>query len=312
MFGTSNAANVDRAPDKAPDPEEPSMVTSSITPTSAVSAAAPPSSVTVQASLAGTRIQRASPVRAAWFIGLSLGLAVTAAATSGFVPELLPFVLAIGPAVIAIVLARRDGGGGVRTLFRRVVLRPTDRRWYLALVIPVLGSLAVVPVAMLLDLPTDGLFGNLTVAALFIPIAVLVPAFAEELGWRGYALPHVLASASPLTASIVIGIPWALMHLALYLPGQMYDGLAVWPSVLTVMSLSVLGTWIFVRTGGSLLIVGLFHALFNASTPLTWAVEPTAAWAIRPVVFAVIAVAVIAAGGLSSARQIGERVSATS
>jgi hypothetical protein len=104
----------------------------------------------------------------------------------------------------------------------------------------------------------------------------------------------------------VLAVPWAAMHLALFLPDQMYAGQLLWPSIVTVVALSVLGTWVYVGTGGSVLMTTLFHASFNASTALTWAVGGEAAWAIRPVIFAVIAVAVVLLGGLR-AREADDR-----
>jgi membrane protease YdiL (CAAX protease family) len=186
----------------------------------------------------------------------------------------------------------------LRRLLGSVVKRPADARWYLVLLLPVIGSLAVVPVAAFLGLPTAGLFGNLTATALIIPFVVLLPAVAEEIGWRGFILSRVLPRFSPLAVGLLIAVPWSLMHLGLYLPGQPYDGSAVWPSIVTVIALSVIGTWIFVRTDGSVLMTSLFHAGFNAATPFTWSVDPDAAWAIRPVIFALIAFAVVLFGGL--------------
>lgn len=233
---------------------------------------------------------------AAWFVGLSVLLAGGAVLAAGTLGPGLQFVLALGPGVVAIVLAWRTRT--LRGLLGSVVKRPPDSRWYLVLLLPVVGSLAVVPVAAFLGLPTAGLLGNLTATALVLPLVVLLPAIAEEIGWRGYTLPRILPRLSPLAAGLLVAIPWSLMHLGLYLPGQPYDGTAVWPSIVTVTALSVIGTWIFIHTGGSVLMTSLFHAGFNASTPFTWSIDPDAAWAIRPVIFAVIAVAVVLLGGL--------------
>jgi len=243
---------------------------------------------------------------AGWFIGLSMLLAGAAALVVGTLGPGFQFVLALGPGVIAIALAWHSRT--LRRLLGSVVKRPADPRWYLVLLLPVMGSLAVVPVASFLGLPTAGLLGNLTATALIIPFVVLLPAVAEEIGWRGFILTRILPRFSPLTAGLLIAIPWSLMHLGLYLPGQPYDGLAVWPSIVTVTALSIIGTWIFVRTDGSVLMTSLFHAGFNASTPFTWSVDPDAAWAIRPVIFAIIAVAIVLFGGLRAASRTDEPV----
>ena len=111
---------------------------------------------------------------------------------------MLPFILAFGPLVIALVIAWREGGGAVRTLLHSATIRPADRRWYLVLLIPVLWSLATVGVAVGLGEPAAGLFTSLFPAVLIVPIVVLLPAFAEELAWRGFALPRLMSAMSPL------------------------------------------------------------------------------------------------------------------
>jgi hypothetical protein len=65
-------------------------------------------------------------------------------------------------------------------------------------------------------------------------------------------------------------------------------------------SYSVLLSWLFIRTGGSVLMTGLFHALLNGTVALTWGLDPAEAWAYRGVVFVAIAVVVVALGGFRS------------
>jgi hypothetical protein len=105
---------------------------------------------------------------------------------------------------------------------------------------------------------------------------------------------------SPWRATLILGIPWTAIHLALYLPGQAYENLAVWPVVAIIGSYSVLLSWLFIRTGGSVLMTGLFHALLNGTVSLTWGLDPAEAWAYRGIVFAAIALAVIVLGGFRS------------
>ena len=75
---------------------------------------------------------------------------------------------------------------------------------------------------------------------------VLIPAFAEEIAWRGYAVTRLLPSMTPLAAALLLGVPWAAIHLFLQLPGQMNDGLDWWPTVVSLLGYSVILTWAFV------------------------------------------------------------------
>jgi membrane protease YdiL (CAAX protease family) len=69
---------------------------------------------------------------------------------------------------------------------------------------------------------------------------------------------------------------------------------------LSLASYSVLLTWVFVKTGGSVLLAALIHTGFNGVPPLMAQLDVDRAWAIRAVLVAVIAVVVIAFGGIRS------------
>ena len=237
---------------------------------------------------------------AAWFVGLTLAFAALATAAvliSGAEPTLLAFALALPPALIAIGLAWREGNGALGRLLRSVTVRPANPMWWLVLLIPLGAFLAVDVVGVALGQPSAGLFDDVFPAVVIVPLVVLVPAFAEEIGWRGYALPRTLTAMTALRASLVLGVPWALIHVPLYLPGQMNGESAAWSMLTQVVSYSVILTWIYVGTGGSVLLTGLFHMLLNGLTPLTNGIDPLVAWDIRGVVFPIVAVLVVALGG---------------
>jgi len=233
----------------------------------------------------------------AWFVGLCLGLAVVGAAATMAAPALVPFLLALGPAAIVVVLAMREGHGALGALKRSLTRRPADRRWYLVLLLPIAWALAVVGVAVVLGEPTEGLFAELTPTALIIPLVVLLPAFAEEVAWRGFAVPRLMTVMSPLRAALLLAVPWTALHLVLHLPGGVNAGAELWPSVLSLFAYSVILTWAFVGTGGSVLITALVHTGLNGTVPLMWGVNAELSWAVRAVIAAVIAIAVVAVAG---------------
>jgi membrane protease YdiL (CAAX protease family) len=93
----------------------------------------------------------------------------------------------------------------------------------------------------------------------------------EELGWRGFLLPRLQARYNALVSSIIVGVVWGLWHLPLFMLegmsptyefGQTYG---VVPSLLgytvvVVLPYSILFTWLYNNTKGSLLLAFVFHA----------------------------------------------------
>jgi len=255
-----------------------------------------PQSEAVEPSTSTGQSANRQVIGAVVFFALSLGLAAVALAV-GTAPAMMPFILAVGPMIFAFALARNEGRGAVRRLIHSLTIRPSRPVWYLVLIIPVVWAVATVVFAVALGEPTSGLLDAVFPAVLIIPLIVLLPAFAEELAWRGFALPRLMTVMSPLAAALVLAIPWTLIHVGLFLQGQWYGELAIWPLVLSIFSYSILLTWIYVQTGGSVLMTALFHAGLNGVAPIMGGVDADASWAIRNILAAAIAVAVVALGG---------------
>jgi uncharacterized protein len=243
------------------------------------------------------------PVRSvAWFVGLCMVLAAGCAALTATMSSGVPFLLALVPAVIAIAIAWREGNGALRRLVRLLWTRPASRRWYLVIAIPFAWALGTVAVGIALGRSNGDLFKDVLPSALIVPFVVLLPAFAEELAWRGFAVPRLMTVMSPLSAALVLSVPWVVMHLVLQLPGGVNAGAEVWPTVVSLVSYSVILTWIFVGTGGSVVVTALVHTGLNGVVPLMRGIDADAAWAIRAVLAAVIAIAIVALGGFRTRR----------
>ena len=101
---------------------------------------------------------------------------------------------------------------------------------------------------------------------LFILIFGPVP---EELAWRGYALNELEKRLDPFTASIILGIYWAVWHLPLFfIDGSYQHGLGVgtlqsWLFILDKLPNTFLITWIFNKTDRSTIAAILFHFMMN-------------------------------------------------
>jgi len=201
------------------------------------------------------------------------------------------------PSVLGIVLtAMVLGRGALKKLLGRLLIWRVNPLWYLLLVLgPAALVAGVVPLNALLGGPALSLGMPLLGIAVFLAFHI-VPgsALGEEIGWRGYALPRLQSRMSALSAALIIGPIWALWHLPLWLTGEpgrtptLYAGFVV-----SVIALSVVLTWVYNSTRGSLLMVVLLHATYNL--PITLAIDDLGSRATVPVLlyFGLLVVAAI-------------------
>jgi membrane protease YdiL (CAAX protease family) len=135
---------------------------------------------------------------------------------------------------------------------------------FILLGIPALGYLAVLfnGTGDELDLNKWYLFLPLLFSRVFTDPGPL----GEELGWRGFALPKLLEKYSPLKASVLLGIVWGVWHLpALFVGGSPQEGASIVFFIVGAIIISVLSTWLYLNTGGSVLITTLLHLVINFS-----------------------------------------------
>jgi membrane protease YdiL (CAAX protease family) len=168
--------------------------------------------------------------------------------------------------------------------------------WYLVVVLgPVALAGGVVALNSLLGGPALSLGMPLLGVAFFLAFMIFPgSALGEEIGWRGYALPRLQAGRSALSASLIIGPIWALWHLPLWLTGDpVQTAIFYVPFFFSVIALSVILTWVYNSTGGSLLMVVLLHATYNL--PVTLSIDDLGSRATVPVLlyFGLLVVAAI-------------------
>jgi uncharacterized protein len=202
--------------------------------------------------------------RQALLLFCALTIALSFAATLLPLPgEAVPVVMVFIPALVALGLtALTDGWSGVRALLSKRGQWRVRTWWVMvAVVLGLVLRLIMSVIALLLGLtPAIQLRQWSPMQLAFFAVILFVFALPEELGWRGYALPKLLERHSPFLAGLIIGVLWGALHVALTLPGMIMDGVPGVPVVLEVLGLSVLGTWLYIRTNGNLFLTSLFHA----------------------------------------------------
>jgi membrane protease YdiL (CAAX protease family) len=97
---------------------------------------------------------------------------------------------------------------------------------------------------------------------------------AEEMGWRGFLLPRIQQSRTALTASVVVGIAWAVWHLPAFWFSGIFETtlqvlLAFAVFLPLTVAISVLFTWLYNATRGSVLIATAHHAAYAIGLGMT-------------------------------------------
>jgi uncharacterized protein len=150
--------------------------------------------------------------------------------------------------------------------------------WWAVLII---GPVALAGVAVLLSFAFHDYRPELMLLQQpwLIPLIFLYMFFVggsmqEEFGWRGFALPRLLAIQSPFLASLTLGLIWGAWHLPLfYIDGVSQEHMSITVFVLLSLAFSILYTWAYVRTNFNLFSALLLHAVINTSLNIFPTVE---------------------------------------
>jgi membrane protease YdiL (CAAX protease family) len=179
-----------------------------------------------------------------------------------------------GPALAAFVMTGvTEGRAGVRRLLRSIVLWRVGLRWYLFVllgipVVLILGAIAV-PETLASFEPMAPLPMLVSYLILFIYPALLIGGpLGEEPGWRGFALPRLQRRYGPLVGSLILSPLWAFWHVPIWLTAWRAAGmfnlynLIVYVLFITVWTIVM--TWVFNNTRGSVLMAILLHTSVDA------------------------------------------------
>jgi len=191
------------------------------------------------------------------------------------VPLALYYFASFGPLSAALIItAITEGRDGIRRLLGRLLKWRVGFRYF---ALAVLAPVGLFVLAVLVNRTITGAWSDLRLLGEvdYLPYLTPLGAFGiwlltyglgEETGWRGFALPHLQRNRSAASATLILAVLWACWHLPAFFFRDTYVDMGIIGFPLfafTVLFTTMVFTWLYNSTGGSLLLVVLFHAVFN-------------------------------------------------
>ena len=191
---------------------------------------------------------------------------------------ILFFIGVYGPTISAILTTLFfDGTKGVFQLIKKIFIWKVPFKYYLHIIILPL-IFVIIGIGLYSQFVGDiGIFDKM--AYLMIPTVLLAGSYAgplgEEFGWRGFLLPELQEQFPNLKTAIIIGVIWFIWHIPLWwapfgtlVSGGLITFLPVFTYFVMLICLSVIITWLVVKSKGSVLIAFLFHLSINSGLAL--------------------------------------------
>jgi membrane protease YdiL (CAAX protease family) len=189
----------------------------------------------------------------------------------------LAMVAQFGPALAAL-LVLRVSGASVRAWARGILRWRVAPVWYaVALGLPLLLIAIESAVYILLGNPYDlRVLPDALTLLVTVVFLTLIAGLGEEPGWRGFALPRLEGRFSPVAATALLGLLWAVWHLPLAgVDARFPHGFTSFPPLALIAFLTLSGitlmaffyTWVYNRTQ-SILLCMVLHGAFNTATGL--------------------------------------------
>ena len=207
----------------------------------------------------------------------------------GWLFFLLSSIAAFGPFIAAFALTYwNEGQEGVRSLWRRGWEYRFQKKW-------LVPTLLLAPAVAVLTVLLIMLVGENISWGLKAPVLTLFPVFVltEEFGWRGYVLDRFQLRWNALASSLILGVIWGLWHLPLhFVDGTIQQTVPIWEFVAQTIVVTVVYTWLYNNTNGSIMVAMLFHAVNS----ITGAVVPY--WTSRTGTWLHLAVLLVVAGAI--------------
>jgi uncharacterized protein len=131
----------------------------------------------------------------------------------------------------------------------------------------------------------------LSISVTFFSVLLFSGGLNEESGWRGFAQLRLQSKYSPLVTAILLWLCMVIWHIPNDIVqyqngGYLLVRIGLYPFI------TILFSWIFIRTNGNIWAVAIFHASMNSMNPLMGTFPMTTAGNVLLIAFAIVVVIV--------------------
>jgi uncharacterized protein len=235
-----------------------------------------------------------------WLIAMTVNIAnlKNGAASEASVFGLFILSLPVSLLPVWVIISAFTGTDGVRKMLKTLI-KPGGHIIYYLIALFTFPVLSVAGMIITNLWNGDQLFPqvnqvnnlSLNVIITFFSVLLFSGGLNEESGWRSFAQLRLQARFSPLVASVIL---WALMVIW-HIPNdiiQYQNGGYLLMRIALYPFITILFSWIFIRTGGNIWPVAIFHASMNSMNPLMGIIPVTTSGSLLIVAFAVVVVIV--------------------
>jgi membrane protease YdiL (CAAX protease family) len=187
--------------------------------------------------------------------------------------SLVWFLSIFSPSFSALIVSAISGGkSAVKSLLAGFTRWKVGFRWYLAAAFLFLGPLVIAFVYIAIGNPASGIQPGENVSTILgtALFTLFSGPIAEEMGWRGFALPRLQTKYNALVSSLILGAVWTCWHIPLFFVTGATQMSIPFPIYLVlVVTICIYLTWLYNSTHGSFIITILGHFFYNLTGLLT-------------------------------------------
>jgi membrane protease YdiL (CAAX protease family) len=220
------------------------------------------------------------PIESFFVITFLLGTSIIFLVFKGIIPSQLALTSALSASIAGIIMTGiLQGKSGIKALLNRALIWRVGLGYWLFAGFYIIPAIIIGSLFNPIFIGNPVSFHNLKLSSNILPLFILfliVAGFGQELGWSGFLLPRLQRRFGAFISSLIRAGLVLIWHMPLLIflnmqPDAIPDfpygewivqkGFLITFLALVIFSLpwSILYTWIFNNTRGSLLLVSLLH-----------------------------------------------------